>query len=392
MTNRSEIWLEAVNRLKPKKRKLTGGNALFSSTPTYLSILQMSYAPGTLLSIGAGATLEQVLVLSDGRVATKLFGGKSVVQRDILSLSDWLMLADGDDIIVTSRSPQLPPSPVSEPMNSPVAAPVAAPEPLETYPMGTRLRWSKDEKNRRTAIIIKDGVLQVKEVIDDNITMIHDKPEAYYKSVKKTFFNNVAEWKASLPEGGTVATFSGPQIASIEEKAKKPIEATTDCGYIAELTKRYLVRSDLHQQSSINQNIERTRKYLNEEVQRFARNISLDNSNIERVITSSNYINYQAKWLQRQILEARGKTFEELDEITHTFHNYYKQKLFAYKGGLKYEICSKANMIALAPSAEGTRYRGKALVGKSFADLGIEMKSDGKPRLEVSYYRRRIEL
>jgi hypothetical protein len=31
-------------------------------------------------------------------------------------------------------------------------------------------------------------------------------------------------------------------------------------------------------------------------------------------------------------------------------------------------------------------------VAENFAGLGIEMKADGKPRLEVSYYRRRIEL
>jgi hypothetical protein len=31
-------------------------------------------------------------------------------------------------------------------------------------------------------------------------------------------------------------------------------------------------------------------------------------------------------------------------------------------------------------------------MAQNFADLGIEMKADGKPRLEVSYYRRRIEL
>lgn len=37
-------------------------------------------------------------------------------------------------------------------------------------------------------------------------------------------------------------------------------------------------------------------------------------------------------------------------------------------------------------------HRENALAGKSFAELGIDMKEDGKPRLEVSYYRKRIEL
>jgi hypothetical protein len=60
----------------------------------------MSYETGSLLSIGAGATLEQVVVLSDGRVATKLFAGKPVSRRDILNLSDWLLLTEGREITV----------------------------------------------------------------------------------------------------------------------------------------------------------------------------------------------------------------------------------------------------------------------------------------------------
>ncbi|NDH66240.1 MAG: hypothetical protein EBY26_07740, partial [Microbacteriaceae bacterium] len=109
----------------------------------------MSYESGSLLSIGSGATLEQVLVLSDGRVATKLFAGKPVPQRDILNLSDWLMLAEGQEITVLF------------PLNK--GAPVAA---ATVYPVGTMLRWKKDDQNKRTAIVVKDGVLQVKEIID----------------------------------------------------------------------------------------------------------------------------------------------------------------------------------------------------------------------------------
>ena len=87
----------------------------------------MSYASGSLLSIGTGATLEQVLVLSDGRVATKLFAGKPVVQRDILKLSDWLLLTEGQNITATlpvnmTSRPSLPASPRPEPA---IAEPLA---------------------------------------------------------------------------------------------------------------------------------------------------------------------------------------------------------------------------------------------------------------------------
>ncbi len=338
----------------------------------------MSYAPGSLLSIGAGATLEQVLVLSDGRVATKLFAGKPVAQRDILKLSDWLLLAEGQEITVGP----MPPLPASPAITTP-----------ESYAMGTRLRWSKDDTNRRTAIIIKDGVLQVKEVIDNNVTMTLARPEAPYETVKKTFFNNVAEWRASLPEGGTVASFTEPQIESIEAKAKKPVVADTDAGYITELSKRYLVRSQLWEQSSVNDKIEYTRKMLKSVIQGLKLDTSVENRNIDLLISSIGHMGHYAKWLKRQLSDAQGKTPQELSAPRFQFKNYYKQKLFAYKNGLKYEICTNKNdILALAPSPEGTKYHENALTGKSFADLGIEMKEDGKPRLEVSYYRRRIEL
>jgi len=337
----------------------------------------MSYESGSLLSIGAGATLEQVLVLSDGRVATKLFAGKPVTQRDILNLSDWLMLADGQEVTVLlplnkDSMATLPPSPVLEPT---------------VYPVGTMLRWIKDDQNKRIALVLKDSVLQVKEVIAGSMTMNN------YTIVKRASFKDFAEWKASLPEGGAItAEATKPWAPTIEEKAKAPIVATTDAGYISELTKRYLVRSNLCRQSSINEGMERSRKYMKEEIERFARDTSVENNNIGSILSRAETIVHYAKWLNRQVIGATGKTADEMGEVTYAFLNRYRQKLFAYKGGLKYEICSKANIIALAPSTEGTRYRGKALIGETFADLGIEMKANGKPRLEVSYHRRRIEL
>jgi hypothetical protein len=342
----------------------------------------MSYEPGTLLSIGAGAALEQVVVLSENRVATKMFSGKPVERRDILSLSDWLMLADGQNIVVSSKTPQLPPSPASEPVAQPVP---------ETYAIGTMLRWIKDVDNKRVALVLKDGLLQVKEVVNGAFT----RDEKRYHGVKRTFFKDVATWKASLPEGGAITAEANATeyTSSIEEKTKKPIVATTDAGYISELTKRYLVRSQLYQQSSISQNIERARYGLKSEIERLARNTSVDDKNIGNILSSAGSIAHYARWLERMVSEARGKTADELGEVTYTFSNCYKQKLFAYKNGLKYEIATTKNgNLALAPSAEGTKYRGPSLLAENFAGLGIEMKADGKPRLEVSYYRRRIEL
>ena len=352
----------------------------------------MSYESGSLLSIGAGATLEQVLVLSDGRVATKLFAGKPVAQRDIINLSDWLMLAEGQNITVTlplnkSSTPALPASPslVPEPVATPVTT-VATPV-TTVYPVGTMLRWIKDDQNKRVAIVMKDSVLQVKETIAGKITLHQGV------CVKRAFFKDFSEWKASLPEGGSItAQGAKPWAPTIEEKAKAPITATTDAGYITELTKRYLVRSDLMENTPPTARLEQSRKGLAYELERMPKIISADNSNLSRIAGCAKNISYYADWMTRQINDIKNMAPEEASAVSYRFNNYYKQKLFAYKGGLKYEICAKGDVLALAPTAEGCRYRGNAFTGNSFAQLGIEMKADGKPRLEVSYYRRRIEL
>ena len=342
----------------------------------------MSYESGSLLSIGAGATLEQVIVLSDGRVATKLFAGKPVAQRDILSLSDWLLITGQQSLTVQLplRQATLPPSPTLD------SAPAAVSVPT-VYPVGTMLRWIKDDQNKRTALVMKDSVLQVKEVIDGNIT------KNQHRLVKRTSFKDFTEWKASLPEGGEIsASGQEPWAPTIEEKAKAPIVATTDAGYIAELTSRYLVRSDLSENTPPTARLEQSRKGLAYELERMPKIISADNSNLSRIAGCAKSISYYADWMTRQINDIKNMTPEEASALSYQFINCYKQKLFAYKNGLKYEICAKGDLIALAPNAEGCRYRGKAFTGKSFAELGIEMKANGKPRLEVSYYRRRIEL
>ena len=337
----------------------------------------MSYTTGSLLSIGSGATLEQVVVLSDGRVATKLFAGKPVVKRDILNLTDWLLLTEGHEITVTVNNAS---------MNTPAS------EPTTIHPAGTMLRWIKGDQDKRVAIVMKDSVLQVKEIIAGQITLQHYASGTY--GVKRTHFKDFAEWKASLPEGGSISAEPMKSSApTIEEKAKGPIIATTDAGYITEISKRYLVRSQLHQNSSINQTIEYARRMLKSEIQGLKLDTSVENRNIDHLINSIGTMGHYAKWLKRQLCDAHGKTDEELNKIPFRFVNYYKQKIFAYKNGLKYEICSnKDGILGLAASPEGTKYRESALTGKSFAELGIEMKGDGKPRLEVSYYRKRIEL
>lgn len=344
----------------------------------------MSYEPGTLLSIGAGATLEQVVVLSENRVATKIFSGKPVERRDILNISDWLLLAEGQAVSVTSKTPQLPPSPASE-----LAAPVAVPE---TYAIGTMLRWIKDDQNKRVALVLKDGLLQVKEVING----MNTRDEQRYHGVKRTFFKDVAAWKASLPEGGAITAEANATqyTSSMEDKSKKPITSSSDIGYIAELVKRFSVHSHIETKRSLAEETRKDRQDIKDELVRLTNYVSKGDASLHSVCNSARAIEISSRSLQINLRNAYAKTPEQMNRVSYGFTNNYKQKLFAYKGGLKYQIALTRDngMLGLAPRPEGTYPYGEVTVfGKTFADLGIEMKSDGKPRLEISYRRRRFE-
>ena len=184
----------------------------------------MSYTLGTILSSGFGENLEEVVVLSDNRVATKTFGGKPVVRRDIMPLADWQVLVGNQRIVIAAE-----------------AAPAVA---EETYPVNTMLRWKKDDNNRRWAIVLKDGIMQVKEEIMGRTSLDAPRPGYSYGKTSRKFFSSLADWKATLPAGGTLTTEAGTDH-SIKTKVETPVPAATDADYIAELKKRFHVHSKL---------------------------------------------------------------------------------------------------------------------------------------------------
>jgi hypothetical protein len=137
----------------------------------------MSYAPGTILSSGFGENLEEVVVLSDNRVATKTFAGKPVARRDIITFSDWQFLV-GTQSIQPSYIP-LPPDSAAERETERRAAGAAFSSP-EKYPIGTKLSISSaDSTQRHVAIQLPNGVLYVKHVDGTQSTRPMKKYESH---------------------------------------------------------------------------------------------------------------------------------------------------------------------------------------------------------------------
>lgn len=416
--------------------------------------MSQTYIPGTILCSGFGETLEQVIVLSDGKVATKTYAGKPVTRRDIMSLEDWKILVgsfteDYIPVAVATSAATPVPAPLPRPANtyaapesgrgyladlqasaaggsssailelnalmatSAVAAPVPAPA-TETYPIGTFLRWKHPEDatewytpNSRTAIVVKDGILQVKEVINGIPTMTNTTGQSRSKVAKK-FFSTVAEWKASLPEGGAVTTKAGEDYTtpSIERKAAKPIEAADDISYIKEVQKRYSVHARLTQDLSLveqRDNMISTVASLVADVnQMFAvstlknprqansRDISNALDRIQDICKSIRRYTAYLSSLQRSI------NFNPAEANMGRFHfkNEYKQRLVGFFGGKEVDICSSMGFIGLAwdKTYNCANKWAKPILGKTFAELGLDMKADGKPKLKIYYRKDSVDL
>jgi len=379
-----------------------------------------TYTPGTILSFGFGPTLEQVIVLTEDKVATKTFAGNPVTRREIMSLADWCILAKSlGQEIQTDYLPLPQTQAVAEAVAEPVAEPSAEPSAKpaeESYLVGTKLSWKHDDgadkwysPNSRTAIVVKNGILQVKEVINGITSRVTRHTPGYYSEremVAQKFFSSLADWKATLPTGGTITITEATEdcsIPSIKRKAARPIEATTDADYIKKIQQRFTVLSKLEAQFTPTQK----RSHQIENINAFVltmnslthtlstRAISMTNPEITEVMAK---VDATAKLLRRASRKAyaiqRDISLNPSTAFTSKFYfkNHYKQQLMAFVGGKEIQICTTDGFIALSGSyyPYHTFYNPK--VGTSFADLGIDMKPDGKPRLKVYYRCESIEV
>jgi hypothetical protein len=415
--------------------------------------MSQTYTPGTILCSGFGETLEQVVVLSDGKVATKTYAGKPVTRRDIMSLEDWKILVGSftEDYIPVGTSAATdmarPANTYAAPesgrgyladlqasaaagsssaileLNALITTPAAtsaatsaatpAPAP-EVYPIGTFLRWRHPDgadrcyaPNARTAIVIKNGILQVKEMINGKTTMTNT-PGTQWQTVAKKFFSTVADWKASLPEGGAITTKAGEDYTtpSIKRKAAKPIEAADDISYIGKIQQRYSVHARLTQDLSPMEqrdNMISTVANLVADVNRLLASPVLKNprqatnqdvgialDNMHQMSRSIKNYTAHLSTLQYCI------KFKPDEAHLGRFHfkNEYKQRLVAFLGGKEVDICSSMGFIGLAwdKTHNCANKWARPTLGNTFAELGLDMKADGKPRLKVYYRKDSIEL
>jgi hypothetical protein len=312
----------------------------------------------------------------------------------------------------------LPASGTSTPETLVAPEPPSEPEPVsvaeESYPIGTFLRWKHPDgatewiaPNSRTAIVLKDGILQVKERINGELTMTKSS-YSWQSVVAKKFFASVAEWKASLPEGGAITTEAGQDcsVPSIKRKATKPIEAADDVSYIGKIQQRYSVRTRLIQDNSPMESREKLLITLRERVEDIRimlwsprlKNLKDGNPDeIDRVLRDIYSSSLGVKHIAAGASMTHRCIMDRPDEAhlgKFHFRNGYKQRLVGFlNDGTEVEICSSMGYIGLAyDKTTGVVGKwAKPTLGTKFAELGLQMKGD-KPRLKVYYRRQTVEL
>jgi hypothetical protein len=137
-------------------------------------------------------SIASKLTHSGTESATVLTGEKVMVTQglgkgQIMSLEDWLILADENEITVVQKSK-------------------AAPK-VEEIPVGTKFKWVKDIYNYRVAIQTKKGFLQVVEVM--NGMCIQAKVPKYYEMEGRRgpeTFTSYYVWAKALPPGNIIRT------------------------------------------------------------------------------------------------------------------------------------------------------------------------------------------
>ena len=240
------------------------------------------------------------------------------------------------------------------------------------------------------------------------------RPESdYYQMVARKFFSSLADWQQQLPAGGTIISTAGEDcsVPSIKRKVSKAqaYKTTSDAEYIREIMNTFAVRSEIENGKTPAQlfsenmgNIKAQMELLGSmtskvnmlSVDKDALLVSEEMMKIDSAARKLRRASRKASSIMRNISTNTSKAHV----VPQWFVNNYKQRLMAFVKGIEIEICCsrKNGIIGLSgdPSlgAPFGHYYGYAKTGTSFAELGLDMKADGKPRLKIYYRRESMEV
>ena len=332
-------------------------------------------------------TVEKCQVLSEGKVMVFSVDGKP--HREVMLLADWQMMQQAPQEVAAAPAAPEPaaPAPAPEPEAAPApapepAAPAAEPEPVLSP--GSFIRWRLNDDNRYVAIALRDqAILVVKGVKDGQWLRYHRGAE----NPARKHFATLAEWKATLPAGGTFEIEARDATSSIERRKKDLVWKGSDVEYVTDALKVWTVRQSVYEAETPMQLKEATINRLQYNKEFLMRSTSVTAAGDYNLVRKTiNAIGRLAKDLAKQEWHiARFPAASALRPRYTKVEHSGSGRLYAFRNGRKVEAAVKDGKLYI------NNYTVGCMWGSTAAELGLEMV-DGKPRLEVLYRKERVAL
>ena len=262
---------------------------------------------------------------------------------------------------LVSSAPAPAPEPAAEPLPAPAPAPV-----------GSKHVWTSDDQNRRiVAIQLEHGrVLQVKDVT----CSLRESMKRYYETLE--------EWRSSLPEGGQVQTES--EKSELQKRLAQPFpKESSDCEALNIFFDRWNIRDYSLEVNSPAENLEFEERQF-KKMQKIVAEIQvsdLQDDDAARVSTRllEHLSHYFKKILRRQAFLRTLDPSERNKRPVLTKHR-GTAHLYAFVEGIRASI-------TISGASDFIYCNGRK--GRTFAELGIDLKEDGTPLFEL-WYRNKI--
>jgi len=356
----------------------------------------MSYEPGTIIyaSIGSPTDLsDRAVVISDGMVRIKMLNGKE--HAESMKMSDFMVIsrADGKTIHVVTAEQQ------EQQARAAVAA-TQEPQPAEQQqpqqwqqqqepsyvfgsdpmpPKGSVVRWKLDDDNRITAIILHDGLHQVKAY------------ENGAPNYQKRYYDCFANWKRHIPNFAqgtlTITPPSGPP-AKVYDKPEdiNPTAHFKNVELVKYLCNRWNVKSRAWLRYSQATDVQTSLNFIRgnrDSLSRITEEEDITNPSLRHRLSMQLMRNI--KWYTKGKAALEMLTEEEKHAQKYEIINYYKQKLFL--------VLPFPSALAPADSFAQITYRDDKIIfnGKAyntFEEIGIQ----GTPRFIIHYRKQRINV
>jgi len=305
-------------------------------------------------------SIASKLTHSGTECATVLTGEKVMVTAglgmgQIMSMEDWLILADGNHITVCEK---------------------------ENIPVGTKFRWGADD-NYRVAIQTKKGFVQIYQIDDGQLTQakLPTKYQVEGRRGPQTFASYDA-WMKTLPPG-EITREEPDNRSAFQKKLDSPmplyygdeLNEMTDPRKVMHLLDRFNIRSSVWRKSSLIEQREVAESRYNYWSANRPGLIGRERISMEKY---ARQFKRQMELLDAQITRA---TPEEASEQKWIYHRIGKDQLFVDVNGVPFEIGVGTIEDANIPP----KHRVKLIVGfdgrayKTFESMGII----GKPVFRV---------